>query len=138
MTRCQPPTSIWAYDGLLPGPLLRVRQGERLIVQVTNGLPDGTPTTVHWHGIRVPFEAQLLQNGQPAGWFYVYGPNDWNGVKRAERSSQTKLGAKDVPAAKTKRVHELIAEKEIAPVYFFLLFVAAAGFLWYEKKRHGT
>ncbi len=50
----QPPTSIWAYDGLLPGPLLRVRQGERLIVQVTNGLPDGTPTTVHWHGIRLP------------------------------------------------------------------------------------
>jgi FtsP/CotA-like multicopper oxidase with cupredoxin domain len=47
-----PDTEVWAYDGRVPGPELRVRQGERLRAAVTNGLPEGT--TVHWHGVRVP------------------------------------------------------------------------------------
>ena len=43
----------WTYNGSLPGPLIRVRVGQRLIVHFTNALP--SPTTVHWHGLRVPF-----------------------------------------------------------------------------------
>ena len=43
---------MWAYDGRVPGPELRLKQGERLRVAVTNRLPEGT--TVHWHGVRVP------------------------------------------------------------------------------------
>ena len=42
----------WTYDGGLPGPLIRVRAGDRLIVHFANTLPQ--PTTVHWHGLRVP------------------------------------------------------------------------------------
>jgi FtsP/CotA-like multicopper oxidase with cupredoxin domain len=42
----------WTYDGGLPGPLIRLRIGDRLIVHFTNRLPE--PTTVHWHGLRVP------------------------------------------------------------------------------------
>jgi FtsP/CotA-like multicopper oxidase with cupredoxin domain len=44
----------WTYDGRLPGPLIRVRVGDRLIVHFTNRLPK--PTTVHWHGLRVPIQ----------------------------------------------------------------------------------
>jgi FtsP/CotA-like multicopper oxidase with cupredoxin domain len=44
----------WTYNGTLPGPLIRVRVGDRLIVHFTNKLPQ--PTTVHWHGVRVPIE----------------------------------------------------------------------------------
>ena len=47
-----PPTAVWAYDGSIPGPELRVRRGDRLRVAVENGLP--APTTVHWHGLRLP------------------------------------------------------------------------------------
>jgi FtsP/CotA-like multicopper oxidase with cupredoxin domain len=47
-----PDTDVWAYDGRVPGPELRLKQGERLRVAVTNRLPEGT--TVHWHGVRVP------------------------------------------------------------------------------------
>jgi FtsP/CotA-like multicopper oxidase with cupredoxin domain len=47
-----PETAIWGYDGLVPGPEIRVRQGELLRVLVENGLPQ--ETTVHWHGIRLP------------------------------------------------------------------------------------
>lgn len=49
----------WTYDGGIPGPLIRVRVGDRLIVHFTNGLPE--PTTVHWHGLRVP----LRMDGVP-------------------------------------------------------------------------
>ncbi|SMF40821.1 Multicopper oxidase with three cupredoxin domains (includes cell division protein FtsP and spore coat protein CotA) [Tistlia consotensis] len=47
-----PKTAVWGYDGLIPGPTLRLRQGERLDVRLENGLPQ--PTTLHWHGLRLP------------------------------------------------------------------------------------
>lgn len=47
-----PDTEVWGFDGMVPGPLLRYRQGDRLRVSVTNRLPQAT--TVHWHGIRLP------------------------------------------------------------------------------------
>jgi FtsP/CotA-like multicopper oxidase with cupredoxin domain len=43
---------IWGFDGVIPGPLLRVRRGEALRVRVANELTE--PITVHWHGLRVP------------------------------------------------------------------------------------
>jgi len=44
----------WTYDGGIPGPLIKTHVGDRLIVHFKNELDD--PTTVHWHGIRVPIE----------------------------------------------------------------------------------
>ena len=43
---------VWAYNGQVPGPTLRVRLGETLRVRFTNRLPQ--ETTIHWHGVRVP------------------------------------------------------------------------------------
>jgi FtsP/CotA-like multicopper oxidase with cupredoxin domain len=47
-----PATSVWTYNGTVPGPVIRARQGERLTVEVENHLP--VDTTVHWHGLRLP------------------------------------------------------------------------------------
>jgi FtsP/CotA-like multicopper oxidase with cupredoxin domain len=47
-----PETRVWCYDGTVPGPEIRLRQGERLRAVVENKLPEDT--TVHWHGVRVP------------------------------------------------------------------------------------
>ena len=47
-----PQTGVWCYDGSVPGPEIRLRQGERLQVTVENRLPQDT--TVHWHGLRIP------------------------------------------------------------------------------------
>jgi FtsP/CotA-like multicopper oxidase with cupredoxin domain len=44
----------WTYDGGLPGPLIKARVGDRVIVHFKNDLKE--PTTVHWHGVRVPIE----------------------------------------------------------------------------------
>lgn len=45
-------TPVWAYNGQVPGPLIQARVGDTLIVNFTNDLPE--PTTIHWHGLRVP------------------------------------------------------------------------------------
>jgi FtsP/CotA-like multicopper oxidase with cupredoxin domain len=47
-----PDSAVWAYDGKVPGPELRVRQGDPVRVVLSNKL--GEDTTVHWHGIRLP------------------------------------------------------------------------------------
>jgi FtsP/CotA-like multicopper oxidase with cupredoxin domain len=46
------PTDVLAYNNLVPGPVLRLKQGEPARIIVKNGLDQ--ETTVHWHGIRVP------------------------------------------------------------------------------------
>lgn len=48
----QPALPVWAYDGQVPGPVLRFRRGALLDLLLDNRLPD--PTTIHWHGIRLP------------------------------------------------------------------------------------
>lgn len=45
------PSSLWLYDGSLPGPEIRVRKGETVRVNFTNELD--VPTSIHWHGIRI-------------------------------------------------------------------------------------
>src|SRR5688572_13231600 len=47
-------TEAWTYNGGLPGPLIRARKGDRIIVHFSNRLPHST--TVHWHGVQVPIE----------------------------------------------------------------------------------
>lgn len=44
-----PTVSTWAYDDVLPGPLVRATAGDLVRITVDNQLPD--VTSVHWHGI---------------------------------------------------------------------------------------
>jgi FtsP/CotA-like multicopper oxidase with cupredoxin domain len=48
-------TDVYAYNGQVPGPTLELREGDHLVVRFRNELPE--PTTVHWHGIHLPFTA---------------------------------------------------------------------------------
>ena len=42
----------YAFNGQVPGPRLRVTEGDRVRINVTNHLPEST--TVHWHGLILP------------------------------------------------------------------------------------
>ena len=42
-----------AVNGSVPGPLIRLREGQNVRLNVTNNL--GSDTSVHWHGLLVPF-----------------------------------------------------------------------------------
>nr|WP_233340577.1 multicopper oxidase family protein [Haloprofundus sp. MHR1] len=52
----------WSYNGRVPGPELRVSEGSRLRVDVTNSLPNSAETTVHWHGVPVRNPADGVPN----------------------------------------------------------------------------
>jgi FtsP/CotA-like multicopper oxidase with cupredoxin domain len=52
-------TPVWTYNGVLPGPLIRGKVGDRVIVHFRNSLPEST--SIHWHGLRVPND----QDGVP-------------------------------------------------------------------------
>ncbi len=45
--------STWAYNGAVPGPELRLTEGDTLKVTVKNRLPQGQGTSVHWHGVPI-------------------------------------------------------------------------------------
>ena len=60
--------------GQVPGPELRVREGETLRVLLENRLPE--PTTIHWHSIPVPNAMdgvpEVTQPAVPPGERYLY------------------------------------------------------------------
>jgi manganese oxidase len=60
----------WAYNGQIPGPMIKLDIGDEVEVVVTNELPMGTD--VHWHGIKIdnandgvaPLTQDLIQPGE--------------------------------------------------------------------------
>jgi hypothetical protein len=44
--------TVWTYNGTVPGPELRVTEGDRMRITLVNHLPRAT--SIHWHGLSVP------------------------------------------------------------------------------------
>lgn len=67
-------TPVWTYDGSVPGPEIRVRQGARVSRLLRNELSDAT--AVHWHGIRIDNAMDgvpgLTQNAVGVGESFLY------------------------------------------------------------------
>jgi FtsP/CotA-like multicopper oxidase with cupredoxin domain len=52
------------YNGQFPGPLLRFKEGQRVVVDVHN--ESGTPELVHWHGQMIPSDVDgAAEEGSP-------------------------------------------------------------------------
>jgi len=64
----------YAFNNQVPGPTLRVRQGDLVRINVTNHLP--TTTSVHWHGLILPNAmdgpAHVTQDPIKTGGVYHY------------------------------------------------------------------
>ncbi|MFV2056424.1 MAG: multicopper oxidase family protein [Thiohalomonadales bacterium] len=66
-------SQVYSYNGVVPGPLIKAKVGDTLIVHFTNSLPE--PTTIHWHGIRLPADmdgASVAQNPIQPGQTFRY------------------------------------------------------------------
>jgi len=65
---------VWGYNGQIPGPQIRVNEGDNVRIIVKNSLPDAT--TVHWHGLDIPWQADgvpnITQEAIPIGGEFVY------------------------------------------------------------------
>ena len=61
-------------NGTVPAPLIRLKEGQTVRLSVTNALDE--ETSIHWHGLLVPFEMDGVPGvsfpGIPAGQTFVY------------------------------------------------------------------
>jgi L-ascorbate oxidase len=48
------PREVMAVNGQIPGPTLRFKEGEDVVIKVTNRMK--TDTSIHWHGILLPYQ----------------------------------------------------------------------------------
>ncbi len=73
-------TDGWTYNGQVPGPELRVREGDLVRVILTNHLP--VPTTIHWHGVELNYKMdgvpgvtqETVQPGETFTYEYIATP----------------------------------------------------------------
>jgi FtsP/CotA-like multicopper oxidase with cupredoxin domain len=65
---------VWTYNNSVPGPQIRVKQGETIKVNLKNELPE--PITIHWHGFPVPNSMDgipgVTQNAVQSGESFTY------------------------------------------------------------------
>jgi manganese oxidase len=68
------PVLAYAFNNQVPGPRLRVTEGDRVRINVTNRLPEST--TVHWHGLVLPNAmdgpAEITQDPIAPGQTFTY------------------------------------------------------------------
>ncbi len=93
----QPGTAltVGAYNGTMPGPVLRVTEGQTLKVRFVNNLAE--PSSIHWHGLEIPagmdgvpgvsrpavapgqeFTYQFVANESGTFWFHPHAENQMN------------------------------------------------------------
>jgi FtsP/CotA-like multicopper oxidase with cupredoxin domain len=67
-------TTVWGYDGAVPGPLLRYKKGEEVKIRLVNKLDQ--PTSLNWHGVRIDNAMDgvggLTQEPVPPGGSFEY------------------------------------------------------------------
>lgn len=65
---------VYEINGCFPGPTLRWKEGQRVTVHIVNHLDE--PTSLHWHGVRLPADQDgvpgLSFAGIPAGARFTY------------------------------------------------------------------
>jgi FtsP/CotA-like multicopper oxidase with cupredoxin domain len=87
----------WAYNGQVPGPQIRVREGDRVRVNLTNNLPEST--AIHFHGLElpndqdgVPFITQPpVKPGEPHTYEFTV-PNAGSHMYHSHHNAATQVG----------------------------------------------
>jgi FtsP/CotA-like multicopper oxidase with cupredoxin domain len=66
-------TTASTFNGIVPGPLFKLKVGEKVIVHFTNNLP--IPATIHWHGVELTNRSDgtgVTQDAVPPGGTFTY------------------------------------------------------------------
>lgn len=94
-----PDTTVeaWAYNGQVPGPQIRVREGDRVRVVLKNELPEST--AIHFHGVEVPNDQDgvpfITQPPVKPGQSYTYeftAPNPGSHMYHSHHNSTKQVG----------------------------------------------
>ena len=94
-----PTTTVkaWAYNDMVPGPEIRVREGDRVRVVLKNELPEST--VIHFHGLELPIELDgvpfITQPPIKPGASYTYEftvPNSGSHMYHSHHNSAKQVG----------------------------------------------
>jgi manganese oxidase len=87
----------WAYNGQVPGPQIRVREGDRVRVNLTNKLAEST--VIHFHGLELPIDQDgvpfITQPPVKPGESYTYEftvPNAGSHMYHSHHNAATQVG----------------------------------------------
>lgn len=65
---------VWTFNNSVPGPEIRVKQGDKVKITLKNELPE--PVSIHWHGVPVPNAMDgipgVTQNAVQPGQSFTY------------------------------------------------------------------
>ncbi|MES2125660.1 MAG: copper oxidase [Pseudomonadota bacterium] len=110
---------LWGYNGQSPGPTIEVVEGDRVRIFVTNKLPE--PTSVHWHGQRLPNGMDgvtgLTQPGIAPGKTWVYEfvakrPGTFMYHPHADEMTQMAMGMMGLWITHPKEPHVMPADRD--------------------------
>ncbi len=78
-----------------------------------------------WHTATTP-------SGKPCP-FYIYGPGDWPDLQARQRYEATLAFVKNGQAT-AEKASPATRREPVPEIWFYLLFLASAGYLWLERK----
>ena len=136
-------------NGTVPGPLLRLKQGQRVRISVTNNLDE--ETSIHWHGLLVPTHMDGVPGvsfpGIPPGETFVYefpvvqSGTYWyhshSGLQEAEgHYAPIVIDPADADPAKADREHVIVLadHSEMHPHLIFKRLKQQAGVFNYQRQ----
>lgn len=132
----------WAYNGQVPGPQIRVREGDRVRVILHNQLPEST--SIHFHGLEIPND----QDGVPfitqppvkpgESWTYEFTvPNSGSHMYHSHHNAALQVG-KGLLGAFVVEPRNASAEPKVALDYVMVLNDGAHGYTLNGKDFPAT
>ncbi len=132
----------WAYNDQVPGPQIRVREGDRVRVVLNNQLPEST--AVHFHGLELPNEQDgvpfITQPPVKPGQTYTYEftvPNAGSHMYHSHHNSAKQVGL-GLLGAFIVAPKELTANDRVDVDHVFILNDGAHGYTFNGKSFPAT
>lgn len=132
----------WAYNGQVPGPQIRVREGDRVRVILHNELPEST--SIHFHGLEVPNDQDgvpfITQPPVKPGESYTYEftvPNSGSHMYHSHHNAAFQVG-KGLLGAFVVEPRNASREPKVSLDYVMVLNDGAHGFTLNGKDFPAT
>lgn len=124
------PVSL-TLESSLPAGDIKVNQSA--VYPLQNPIVPFRKSVTYWPAV-AGWQQVIRGNGSPY-WWYVWKGNEWLSLKAAKKVSLTAQYVKNNPtrATVTKQIQQK-TRASVPKIYFYILFLMAATFLWAESK----
>ncbi|HEY1006621.1 MAG TPA: hypothetical protein VGD92_05550 [Sphingobacteriaceae bacterium] len=110
----------------------------RITVGGTTLAPEQHPNLYdRWRSVYWPEKAgwtMVESTGSQPGSVFIYGPDDWQGVRYHQRLEQTRKAASVAGRKQPAEQSPVVTKKPFPRIWPFMIFLICCGFLWYETK----